>query len=213
MTVALAVFRPLLAPEVPGCPVIVMKKRILDAATEFCSKSSVWLDTHTYSAYANQNPIDFDITAHEVVHEIRAAELDGEPISVQTREWCNDRYPGWRPGTPSQVTGQPAAITQLDTTSFCLVPTQTETGTLVLEVALKPRKTATLLPDILYNEYEEAIVDGALARLLNMRKAAWYDSAEATKRDGAFQAAIAKANLRQSKGFGRARMHVTARFL
>jgi len=93
------------------------------------------------------------------------------------------------------------------------MPAPASTSTLVLDVAYKPTKAATVLPDFLLEEYEEAICAGTKARLQVMPKKGWSDTQQAAINASMFNDAIVNARFRQSKGFGRSRLRTQARFL
>ena len=215
MSKTLETFYPLLVLEVPGCPLVLAKKQLVESAIDFCERSKVWLETQAaYAIAANNADYAFTTTTAGIVDSIRSANWNGVPIDPLTREWCDIYTPGWRPGvTPVITSPTPVGVTQINTTNFRLVYTPSSSGSLVLEVAYKPTRTATVLPDILYDEYEEAIVCGALARLLVMNNTPWRNPEQAAIHAARFKEAYEGANLRQSKGFGRASLRVQGQFL
>lgn len=212
MSKTLDTFFPLLVPEIPGAPLILLRKALLNAAIDFCERSFVWLETQAaYTVTSASADYDFTTTTAGIVHQLRSAELDGTPIDVVTREFADRYFPGWRPGATTTFTGV-QAITQTDPTSFRLIYTPAQDGELVLEVAYKPTRTATVLPDILYDEYEEAMVCGAAARLLVMNNVPWTNPQAAAIHAGRFKEMYEGANLRQSRAFGRVPLRVDGQF-
>lgn len=211
MSVALSVFMPLVLPEVKGAPRVLVQKQILEAAIEWCIRTKTWTETQdTYAVGSSVADYVFETPANAVVHQIMSATLDGQELDAHSREWCDDNFPGWRDGGQ---TGMPRAVTQYDHECFYLVPAPTNAMELVLEVAYKPKKTATTLPDFMYQEYEEPISFGALARLHAMRGQAWTDLKQAGLRATQFTAAVDMANSQQARGYGRAALRVRGQYL
>lgn len=216
MSAQLSSFYPLIAPEVPGCPLILMREQILNAAIDFCERSQVWIAVQApISVTANLADYTFTAPAGAVVHSIRSATFDGQPIDPLTREWCDVYLPGWRPGVSPVVTGIPVGITQMDPTGYRLVYTPVANGTLIIEVSYKPDRNpaVTTLPDILFDEYKETVCCGALARLLIMADVPWRNPETAAVHAARFKEGYEGANLRQTKGFGRASLRVQGQFL
>lgn len=72
---------------------------------------------------------------------------------------------------------EPRAVTQLTPDQFIVLPLPDDekTYTLRLVYALKPKRSATGMPEYLFNELEDAIFHGALQELLVLPNEAWGD--------------------------------------
>lgn len=80
---------------------------------------------------------------------------------------------------------------------------------LVVWVFLQPEKTATSLPDILWNDWETEISDGARWRLMRVPKREWTSMELAAYYRGQFENAIASAlGVTHRKGFGNRQMRI-----
>jgi hypothetical protein len=84
---------------------------------------------------------------------------------------------------------------------------------LQLTVAQKPPRNAPLAPDILYNEYYMAMVNGTLAKLLIMKDKTWASPQRAAICAAMYEDAVVKATRQQEKGFGRARHRVKPNYV
>lgn len=86
-------------------------------------------------------------------------------------------------GNPAFVTpedalegaGQPACITQLGPDRFVVLPTPDQTYPLRMFLALKPRRTATSMDEVPFNELEDAIFHRTLQDLMSIPKNPWTD--------------------------------------
>ena len=162
-------FYDLMSPDVPGCPQAAQTVALREAAIDFCKQSLAWKYEHPDIAVVvatAQYP--FVPPTGAVVHTVTYAEFNGDEIDVKTS--ADDiRIWDWRnqTGTPHYVLGGATALT--------FVPTPDVAGTLTLTVILKPSPTATSIDDDIFNEYRQAIVHGALARLMYSPKKPYTD--------------------------------------
>ena len=117
---------------------------------------------------------------------------DIEPISTNLLE---QRKPKWRDtdyfGTPEYYVKQTQA-------TFWLVPVPNETkvSSTVLRVQLKPTHQSTACDDDVMNDYRDAIVAGALFRLLRLPSKEWTDFAGAQVYGSLFSEYIVNAERR-----------------
>ena len=91
------------------------------------------------------------------------------------------------------------------------IPAENKTEGLVVRVAVKPTTDAAALPDELLTHWREAIVHGALERVLNMRGSAHYDPQAADRSGTQFAAAVAKAKAMARTGRVPGELSVTMR--
>lgn len=213
---AWSLFLPQVHTETYGAPEIIELEAIRNAAIEFCEKTKCWQETQQpYPLATGVKFYPFQVSAGQLVHEILAAHLAGNswrPCDPVTTQWADENFPGWSDdGGPK---GQPCAVTQMTMDGFHPVPQVTGGPfSMVLRVAYKPTRTATLGPDVLYNDYYETIAMGAKARLMAMVKQVWSNPQMAVAYGTLFDAAIVEATLRVAKGWGRGRIRVKPRFL
>jgi len=68
-----------------------------------------------------------------------------------------------------------------------------------------PELTAIEVDDLFEDEYDEAIKDGALKRILSMTGKAWFEPEMASMHAGLFRGAINKAKIDVARGHSNAR--------
>jgi hypothetical protein len=71
--------------------------------------------------------------------------------------------------------GKPKYYSQKDQETILIAPTPNQNYSLYALYSLKPTATATTIPNIIVNEYQETIVHGALYRLQMMKDSPWSD--------------------------------------
>lgn len=219
MSKAWTLWLPQVAVETYQCPEVTQIEAILYSATAFCEKSLAWqawqLPYPLPTIVAGADPsIPFNVEVGQMVWKILAANLQGNSyphVTPRTPEWCDEQYPGWLDG--GQL-GKPSNVCQISPDSFVPVPAATGgPWTMMLRVALKPTRTATVGPDFLYNDYLQQIAYGAKSQLLAMRDKPWTDLQRASAYAKIFDDACLDAKVRAAKGFGRGRVRVKGNFV
>lgn len=200
--IAWSAFFDLLAPEVPGCPQVAQTLALRRAAIAFCEQSMVWRESHNpISVSVGTAEYDFIPPDQAVVHTVQYAQFEGRELEITGQD--NIRIQDWRDqtGFPQYLLSGPTALT--------LVPEPDVEGTLTLLVTLKPVPGATDIPDLLYNEYREAIVHGALSRLMLSPKKPYTDAGLASYHQHQFQIKTAAAGTRADRNYTRAALRTT----
>jgi hypothetical protein len=191
-------FYDLVVPDLPGCPFAAVDSALRQAAITFCEQSLAWEYVHpSVSVVAGTAAYAFIPPAGAVVHAITYAELDDKEIESHVGESCI-RIARWRhqTGTPEYILGGPAFLT--------LVPEPCADGTLAMVVALKPAPSSTGVDDTQYNEHREAIVHGAMARLMSSPKKPYTDPQLAQHHAQQFTIKTAAAGMRVANSHARA---------
>jgi hypothetical protein len=198
MTTLWAGFYDYVLPDLPGASTAAVDIALRQAAIDFCAQSMAWKYTHPdISVVAATASYNFVPPTGAVVHAITYAEFDGTEIGCRTGE-SGILIDDWRnqTGTPEYVFG--------GSTSLMLVPTPDVTGTLSMEVALKPSTSAAGIDDSIFNEYREAIIHGALARMMLSPKKPYSSPPLATYHQQQFTVLTGQAGMRQDRNYTRA---------
>ena len=123
--------------------------------------------------------------------------LDGERLSTTNEDMLALQFGDWRAqsGVPKFV-----MVDDEQTDKLILALPSDGEYTLTGKVALKPTRTATTIPDNLFEIHGNALVDGALYRLLMMKNTEWYDPKLASYHRGEYELAIDAAYDAVNKG-------------
>ena len=117
---------------------------------------------------------------------------DMDPISPRSLEL---NYPDWR-----DRTGNPHVYLQKTPTTFWVVPVPSGSDQIIASVALKPTRSSNNIDTTISNTYRDAIIYGALYRLLRMPHREWSDIGAAQEYSFQFSQEIQQAELRARGG-------------
>nr|WP_299241385.1 hypothetical protein [uncultured Halomonas sp.] len=172
--------------DLPGAPLVTVRRALLDATRELCTRADVWVSDDVPVIVAAQSgyPQVISPDGGEVLR-IRRVTVDGETL---------------RPGIDYE---QPRA----DSVRMLRKPAA---STLYGEVASRPPMTATRLPDALIR-YREAIADGARYRLMQQPNKEWSQPSLASYYLQRFELAINDANQHATHGHARGSRRVKPR--
>lgn len=210
MSVAISSFINDITPHVSGCPKSVIIKAIRDAAVRLCEDSTIWRDDIP-AADITVDVDDYTITPPAGTRVITTISLryDGNEISGYTEESLDTIDYGWRAGNPGTATA--FVLFEPDRIKLNRVPEATIIDGLIAKVALKPTDDATLVGDVIYSDWREAIMHGALERLLRIPKKPWYNIQLSTYHGKHFLFQIQRAKARAAAGFLRKPLSVKPR--
>ena len=166
-------------PMAPGCPDMLIENAIRSSTIELCEKAGVYkkeLDVITTTA--NIYEYDLEPPSGTAVHKINWVThkgIDLEPLSTSLLE---TRKPKWR---EAAYAGTPEYFVKVTQSLFWLVPVPnvTTTSSTYVHVQLKPTHSSTSCDSDVMNDYRDAIVTGAVFRLLRMPSKDWTDYAGA----------------------------------
>lgn len=200
MTTPWSGFYDYVLPHLPGAPTVALDIALRQAATEFCSKSLAWRFDHPNIAVTSGTAsYAFVPPSGAAAHAITYADFDGDEIDCHAGELnIASAVDNWRnaTGTPRYVLG--------GATSLQLVPEPGADGTLTLKVALKPSPSATGIDDVIFNEYREAIMHGALARMMLSPKKPYSSPQLAQYHAQQSEIKTGQAGMRQARNYSRA---------
>lgn len=110
-------------------------------------------------------------------------------------------------------TSEPRIITQLGPDQFIVLPSPDDEKEYALRLiyALKPKRTATSMPEQIFDELEDAIFHGALQDLLIMPNQAWKDRELAAYHARQYTYHVTERRARANLGAARGAVYVSMR--
>ena len=187
----------LIMPDLPGCPFAAVNNALRQSSIVFCAQSLAWKDEHPPVAVAaGTAEYAFIPPVGAAVHAVTHAAFNGKEISPHTGE-LDIPARDWR-----NQTGKPQYVLGGDT-SLRLVPEPDTAGVLTMIVALKPSASATGIDERLFNEYRDAIIHGALARLMLSPRKPYTNTQLAQYHQQQFLIGTAAAGTRAARSFTR----------
>lgn len=214
----MAAFSDLLAqvkPECPTCPDNVLINEVRKAVRDFCERSTYWRDSEEFSLWGDQDDGEYTYTppaGAQIVSFINPFIWGSTRIDRVSTDWLDSEYHrDWRNMIANRaeyyrITAQNKfrLIPRLEDLGDEIVPAAEGgdgvmmrdveyEGKLVVGAALKPTATATEIPDYVYDEWYEALADGALGALLSMDGQDWFKPERSLFKMAKFEDGVMKA--------------------
>lgn len=183
-------------PLVAGCTDSMAERAIRSATIELCEKSDIYqVELDPVTTPEGIYEYDFDTPSQTSVQKIMWATHDGKDLEPISSTLLEQRVPGWR---KEDKRSTPKYITRHSQGTFRLVPVPntTVTNSTIIRVSLKPANTSSACDDLVMADYRDAIISGALFRLLRMPGQAWTDYSGAQIYGAAFADGIRDAELK-----------------
>jgi hypothetical protein len=227
MAIPVSQFRNRISRHVPGCPIPVIDKMVIEAAVQFCEDTLLLskafeIQDVLYTAINTGdndsvvlNIYSWDDTGDVAIDDVGGAVFDEDyaafdPIVVTELKINQSPYPCSKREFENDVTD-----IQTDGYKFFNFPTQFQIKLfplnefydsqkdfdVFLRIAVKPTLTCTVIEDALYNNYREAIAAHALSVLHSMPQRSWTDLAQAEIEIARYQHEMGRARIRMEKGF------------
>ena len=188
---SLDAFLPLVRGPLPGCPETVLRDAIRDACIEFCKRAQllfqeVAFETQPYESRVELYP-DSD-SLWEIV------QLRDEVASLLPSNWMEFRQFGY-----DTKVGTPIRYYLAGDNRLVLGPTPNTVKTLMATVTVRPKSTATRVPDVLWDEYREPIAAGTRA-WVRRHYGEWANPQLETYDRTFFEREIHNTQIRQARG-------------
>lgn len=204
---------PRLLPSVPGCSDPLARQALLDAVIEFCEETQIVRVT-TDPTY---------LTGGASVYTVDVP--SGQRVVLTQRAWYGTTelapMPASMIGSVSVFTGSdPADAAQFP--RYFLESAPGEVGLyptpgplanelLTFRVATKPSRSASSVENVLFEDWSEAVVAGALMRLHAIPDTPFFSDGHAMRRAAQFQLAISRARSEAQRGRVRGSLTVATR--
>lgn len=209
-------FMPHILPWVPNCPTPMAEQALLVVARDFCARTMITQQWFTLPSTSGVNEYDIDLPQQQDLDRILYAAYRDLPLRLAP---LNDvtRPSALRTDVPDVgvVSGTPltAFIPLPGQATFQVFPVPNETlaDAFTLRVSYVPRRDATALEDILYDDWLDGLTAGVIAYLLKMPGQPFSNPLLANEYARAFTAAVGQAYSDSRRGYVVTSMRVTPR--
>lgn len=198
-----------------GAPTILVRNTVKNIIIEFCRRSFVLKanpscfyldeDVHTYTLkYASDRYVTID------VEDFRKGETDTtNSLEVTSPKKLDSTQPNWRvaSGTPKAY----FLTDEINELRVYPIPNADSDEEYYAKCIVTLRKDQTECPEFLYEKWEMVIQAGALAKLLAMPGASWYNRDLARQFNQEYRRGIKNARKTTLTGIGQAPSQVTPR--
>jgi hypothetical protein len=166
-------------PSVHGCSDAMAISALRSAAIDLCVKSEIYQqELDPVTTVAKIYEYDLEPPKGTVVEKILWAVYKGDKLEPISTALLEKRQPNWR--DPSKFSTPEYFVQQTQGTFWLApVPNTTVVESVILRAVLKPTVSSTTLSDEILNDNKDAIVNGALFRLLRTPSKDWTDYAAA----------------------------------
>lgn len=194
--------------SVPGCAYPVVVGHIRDAAIRVCERTLAWRYTATaVTLTPGQAEYNFAPPPDTTVQAVLRVELNGAPMQVLTHDAAVAMGMEWPAATtvPSEIDelgSQPRSIIEVSPGRYRVFPMPDAARPYVLTMTfvLKPTRDAADMDQAVFDEYEDAIVHGALQHLLVLPGVDWSDRELAAYHAKQFLFAVTSARAKTNLG-------------
>lgn len=210
--------------SIPGLPRPALIDAGRDACRDFCRETWLWRYTLPLisvvaltSAYTLTIPsalyADLENIPDDGVRFKESGATTDEffPLTCTSEQELDSQYKNWRYETaplPSRF-----HVDNIDKkVNLTPIPENASASGLEVTCILKPSKTAELVPDFLYDDYEKVITAGILADLFMRKSEEWHDPQEAVRNAAEFRIGCNDAKMKRFTGRTNKPMQVKMRF-
>lgn len=196
-----------------GCPAPTITDVVAKTANDFFYQTlayRVWTSTFDLTISTTNYDLNARCPADTEVAQVLALKCQGLPVNEVTHEEFFMLDPKW----PSLTGSNAQYYTIVDNKdSFNIIPSPeaTVSGAFNLLLAVTPTLTATQMEETPFLEWKDAIVAGALARLLAMPERPWSDPKRAVEAQRLYVSEIVAAKAQANKGNVRRDLNVQMR--
>jgi hypothetical protein len=170
--VPISAFFPRLLPNVVGCPEPLAQQAVLDSAIDFCSRSlAVTATLDAVTLCKGEASFELETPKNTTIAQVLNLWFDQHEVEPAPYAQVTDITRGT--GTPRRYYGED--IDEVFNITLLPAPDRVVTHGVVVRAALKPKRSATAVPSVLFERHAQAIVDGARAILLNIPDQSFSD--------------------------------------
>lgn len=204
-TIQYSDYLPSILVDVPGCPDVAVERDVRNAAIDFCRRSLAWrkqLAPIAVVALTNTYALVGSIAGSRVikVHDAILTSANGDVTSLlsKTPQALDAADPRWRTAQSNVNTGW---FTQDEPDSIILAGMPQYDGTLTVLAAFAPTLVSTGFDGWIGEQYFEAIIHGAKARILAAPQKPWSNPQLAIWHEAKFDLAISEARIEAANAY------------
>lgn len=158
--------------RVPGAQKLDVDAAVRSVIREFCTKTLLWVKQLTAIDIID-GTASYTLTAatDQAIVTVERVEVNGLYVPPTSMDVLDREIPSWR----DEESSQPSTF-MVDAEKVLRlreIPTENITAGLVVWVAVKPSPTTDTIPDFIFNDWYETILDGAVSYLLKMPNKVW----------------------------------------
>lgn len=166
--------------ELLSCPESLMEIEIMRTAIELCEKTHAWVETQDpIKLIDGQAEYDVDYPSNSRVIAALMVSMDsGRRLAAADQAWLESHLSNWPVATSVEPLYFSAPV-QRDVIQVYPVP-QLPTGSITIKGTYAPTMKSATFPDVLFNDYFDALTAGSKYRLMAKAGQQWANLPMAT---------------------------------
>lgn len=168
-TIPYSQFQPFVQVDVPACPKALIIEAIRQTVIDFCQSTGFWRkELDGFYTVATDGEYELITPVDTVIADVLTIKVNERTVEAKTQDDLENGFSNWR-----ALTGNPDYYFLRDKKTLILVPTPDAAYPVRITISLKPTQSAQGCDEIIFEEYKQAIVDGALAWLMDKPSKEW----------------------------------------
>lgn len=164
---------PFVAPEVPGCPEVLIKQALVQAAIEFCAETLAWQEIQDPIVLIDKsNELDVEVPRDARIVTVKDIWASNRKLRPVTMDQLFERIPNWQTAEGSEPVYYNASA-DWQTIRIFPIPLDSKRAKITMRVAYAPTLSATTLPDEIVTKHLDGLTGGAKSRLMLMPGRSW----------------------------------------
>lgn len=188
--------------RLPGCPDLILTDAVRDACIEFCKRTRLLTEDITLDVVQGERTVELYPDSDTAWEVLKVWRTDGEVLTATNRQDLADSDYDIDSGTPRWYYLEGDRLLVLGA-----YPAASET--LTARVTLRPKDTATRVPDVLWQDYRQPLCAGARA-WVRRHYGEWINDKQEVEDRSVFELGVHQANLRRARGGANAQLRVRA---
>ena len=204
----LSAFYPRILPYLPGCSEPMVDQVLLNSAIEFAKNSlTIRQNLDPFNTVVGQTQYDLDPpTKNHDINRVMGVNVNGKELTAGLAEVIRNDLP-----TANAIPRGFYTDRTDSTFTLRLAPPPDEVYPVIVAVTLRPSRSATMLDDDMYNIWIDPIVNGAIARAMQIPDQPFTNFARAQELLAAASSMTVTSRIESNFGLTRGSMRVRSR--
>lgn len=180
------------APELPGCPTLVITDTVIRVTQQLCDTADVLREMVSVTMVADTREYLLTVSSGHILSRVLNVKTEAYPRGLaKTNETEADQ---------SSSPGIPSAFYVDGYRELCLVPTPSKVETVAVIVTVKPNWSSEQLDDALYNTHLDLIMAGVKSMLMMQPGKEWSNEKMAAHYKTQYESGLAAARIATHTG-------------
>lgn len=180
------------APELPGCPTLVITDTVIRVTQQLCDTADVLREIVSVTTVADTREYLLTVSSGHILSRVLNVKTESYPRGLnKTNETEADQ---------SYAQGIPSAFYVNGYKELCLVPTPSKMETVTAIVTVKPDWSSEQLDDALYNTHLDLIMAGVKSMLMMQPGKEWSNETMAANYKTEYENALASTRIATHTG-------------